>query len=224
VKITHPHTLIVLALAATLAACGTDRAASSDVAESTPSVTTAPAGVGDSHPCTQVAAPLADIPTSDTEPRMRIPQPPGWEYSAERDNADSIRFTLFRPGPIATEPPHDVVLVSLEPAPDADAQTIFDGLRANLATSLDAKGLPAELATATTTVCGLPAQTVTYTNTGVQPARTVTTLHVVSKVGGDTYLSAVIATSERDDPTYRDDSKTILEGFEMLPAAASTPS
>lgn len=222
-KITHPQALIVLALAATLAACGTDRAASSDVTESTPSVTAAPAGVGDSHACTQVAAPLADIPTGDTEPRMRIPQPPGWEYSAERDSAESIRFTMFTPGPIAAEP-RNVVLVSLEPAPDVDAQTIFDGVRANLAEALDAKGLPTELAAATTTVCRLPAQTVTYTNTNVQPARTVTALNVVSDVGGDTYMSAVIATSERDDPTSQSDSQTILEGFELLPAAASTPS
>lgn len=217
--------LIVLALAVTVAACGTERAASSEVAETARPVTSRPAGVGDPAACTQVAAPLADVPTRDTEPRVRIPRPPGWEYTAEPDGGrDSIRFTLFRPGPIAAEPPHNVVLVSLEPAPDVDAQTMFDQLRTQLTRTLDAKGLPTELAATATTVCGLPAQTFTYANTRVQPAQTVTVLQVMSKVGGDTYLSAVIATTERDDPRYQGDAEMILKGFEMLPAAASKPS
>jgi len=48
--------------------------------------------------CEQVSAPMTDIPTrTDQEPRLRIPQPQGWERTTKLDS-ETIRFALRNPG------------------------------------------------------------------------------------------------------------------------------
>jgi hypothetical protein len=138
----------------------------------------------------------------------------------------------------ANERPQNVVVVSLEPVPlphadadadaDADARAIFEHLRADLVKMLDAKGLRMDLTTTAGTVCGLPAETITFAGAdaglGAMTApqgRPATMLHVVTKVGGDTYLVAVSQTIEPDNPTYQRDGETILTGFQVLPPMAN---
>lgn len=219
--------LIALALAVSLAACAAEKPASSGefLAEATRPVTSGTATVGDPSACTHVDTPMVDIPSADaTEPQMRIPVPPGWERSYELDGvSEDIRFTLAKTDPLAAEPPQTVAVVTLEPAPDADTQAIFDYVRADLVQMLDAEDLPTDHTTAAATVCGLPAETVTYTDAAARELQTlaITALNVVIKVGGDTYLVTVQAITESDDPTYQRDTETILTGFEVLPPATA---
>jgi hypothetical protein len=147
-----------VALTVSLAACAPDEpaAAKEFVADTTLSV----AG-GNPGACTPVDAPMLNIPTaSDDEPRMRIPQPQGWERSTEFDNVDeSVRFSLVNTDLVGDEARDNAVVVTVEPAPDADAQTSFERTRADLVYILDEEGLPTTLETTVGTVCGLPAWT-----------------------------------------------------------------
>jgi hypothetical protein len=76
-----------------LGACASEEPASPEkfVADTTLAATDGTAAVGDPAACTHVDAPMLDIPTaSDTKPRMRIPQPPGWGRSTELDNVHEV--------------------------------------------------------------------------------------------------------------------------------------
>lgn len=173
--------------------------------------------------CTHVDAPMLDIPTaSDSEPQMRIPQPPGWEQTDELNDMDmGIRFGLVGSALVADEPPRNVVMVTLEEVPDVDAQTIFDMTRAELVEVLDEENVPTELTATAGTVCGLPAETITYAGDAALNAHPVTILSVVTKAGGDTYQAAVVQTIEPGNPTYERNAEMILMGFEVLPPTAS---
>lgn len=168
------HVLIPMALALTvsLAACATDEPAAPKefVADKSLSVAGDTAAVGDPGSCTPVDAPMLNIPTvSDDEPRLRIPQPPGWERSTEFDNLDEgVRFSLVNTDLFGDEAPENSVVVTVEPAPDADAQTSFERTRADLVYILDEEGLPTDMETTGGAVCGLPAWTVTYAGTDIK--------------------------------------------------------
>jgi hypothetical protein len=176
----------------------------------------------DAGACTHVDAPMLDIPTvSDSEPQMRIPQPPGWGRTNEFDDMDmGIRFGLVSTELVADEPPQNVVVVTLESVPDVDAQTIFDKTRADLVEIVDEQNVPTDLTTTAGTVCGLPAETITYAGDATLNAHPVTTLSVVTKAGGDIFQAAVVQTIEPGNPTYERDAETILMGFEVLPPTA----
>jgi hypothetical protein len=180
------------------------------------------ATAGDEGACTHVDAPMLDIPTvADSEPRIRIPHPPGWEPTDELNDLDeAIRFGLVSTEPVADQPPQNVVVVTLEPVPDVDAQTIFDKTRAELVDLLDEQNVPTDLTTTAGTVCGLPAETITYPGDAALEALPITILSVVAKVGGDTYQAAVVQTIEPGNPTYERDDETI--GVEVLPPTAAT--
>jgi hypothetical protein len=212
-----------------LAACGAeDSAPEQPAAHTTLPVSSSTAAAGNAGACAHVDVPMMDIPTvTDTEPQMRIPQPPGWARNTELDNVDkSLRFTLANAG--GSERPQNVAVVALEPAPDADAQKLFDTLRADLVKQLEAKNLPTNVKTTARTVCGLPAQMLVHpgaspgTAAGAPPARPSTVLQVVSKTGGQTYLISVTVTVQ-SDTTHQRDAETILTGFEVLPPAAAKP-
>ena len=177
----------------------------------------------DAGACAHVDAPMLDIPAvSDSEPQMRIPRPRGWERSDELDGVDEgIRFGMVGTDLFGDEPPQNVVVVTLEVMPDVDAQTIFDKTRTDLVEMLDEKNLPTDLTTTAGTVCGLPAETITYAGDAPQNAHPATILSVVAEAGGDTYQAAVVLTTEPGKPTYERDAETILMGFEVLPPAAS---
>jgi hypothetical protein len=179
------------------------------------------ATMGDLGACTHVDAPMLDIPTiTDSEPRMRIPQPPGWEDTDELNDMDlGIRFGLVTSDPVADDPPQNVVLVTLEEVPDVDAQTIFDRTRAEVVELLEEESVPTDMTTTAGTVCGLPAQTITYAGDAAN-AHPLTILSVVAEAGGDTYQAAVVQTIQPGDPTHERDAETILAGFEVLPPTA----
>jgi hypothetical protein len=178
--------------------------------------------VGDQGACTHVDAPMLDIPTAtDGEPRMRIPTPAGWEPTDELNDVDAgIRFGLVSTGLIADEARRNVVVVTLEAVPDVDAQTIFDKTRTDLVDVLAEHNVPTDLTTTSGTVCGLPAETITYAGDAAHDAFPVTILSVVAKAGGDTYQAAVVQTIHPANSTYERDAETILTGFEVLPPTA----
>lgn len=181
------------------------------------------AAVKDADGCRQVDAPMVDIPTaSDTEPRMRIPQPPGWQALTDLGDVELTRFAMVHGDP--AEYPRKIVAVALDRVSDAshaDAQTIFDGTRTDLVELFAERGWSTELTTTAGTVCGLPAETVTYAGAPTPDAKPITMLWVVTETSGHTYLAMVTQDTEPNDTTYQRRAETILSGFQVLPPAAS---
>jgi hypothetical protein len=174
-------------------------------------VTSGAAVLGDRGPCTHVDTQMLDVPsTRSTEPRMRIPQPAGWEPSTEFEEADpSLVLASSNTG---DELPQGRVAVFVEPVSDAEVPTLFDDFTAGLEQVLAEEGLPSELTRTAGTHCGLRSETVAVA--GPDPA---STLLVVAESGGDTYLIAVAQTTNPDSPSHRRNAETILTGFEVLP-------
>jgi hypothetical protein len=173
--------------------------------------------------CGHVDAPMVDIPTdSDTEPRMRIPQPSGWQPLSDLGDVEVTRFALVHGDP--AEYPRKIVAVALVRVPnasDADAQAVFDDTEAGLAELFAERGWPTELTATAGTVCGLPAETVTYAGAPTPDSHPITMLWVLVETNGQTYLAMVTQDIEPDDPTYQRQAETILSGFQVLPPAAS---
>ena len=85
--------------------------------------------------------PLTPIdPKSGGEPRLRIPQPPGWERASMLDS-DVIRFTMRNKDLVANNfMPTAVVTLESVPGAATDDETIFDQERAELVDRLGATG------------------------------------------------------------------------------------
>jgi hypothetical protein len=216
------RSVALMAVAASLAACGNDEPASPEELLNGKTIPAAAPGgdvaVGAAGACHQVDAPMLDIESrNDTEPQLRIPQPPGWERFTRLDS-EILRFALANRNLVANQFAPNVV-VTLENGPDADPQVIFDQTRDNVVKMAGAK----DVAVKAGTVCGLPAETVTYIGAAMgpaMPARPITALQVVTKTGGQTYLvTATMQTTQPDNPTYQRDVETILTGFHVLPPA-----
>jgi Probable lipoprotein LpqN len=212
---------IVVGLMVPLTACVSGKPASPKemVAETTLAVTSDFAAGA----CGHVDVPMLDIPTaSGTEPRMRMPQPPGWEPTTEVGDLGALtQFALMSGSRAENEFPRNVVLVSLERVPDVDARTIFDRTRADLVQLFEVQNWPTDLTTTAGTVCGLPAETLVYAGDSALNARPATILWVVITAYGHTYLAAMTQTIEPGNPTYQRDAETILSGFEVLPPVAA---
>lgn len=167
--------------------------------------------------CEQVSAPLADIPTrTDQEPRLRIPQPPGWERTTKLDS-ESIRFAIRNPALVADGfTPNAVVTLQKVGSDVGKPQQVLDAQNQQLTTKLkvtDLKSTPGE-------VCGSPAQSTTYTAPGMGkiPPRTAASLAVVYQSGDVNYVATVtVQTIKPDNPTYAADSAAIIKGFQVLP-------
>jgi len=175
--------------------------------------------VAKSNACEQVSAPLTPIdPHADGEPRLRIPQPPGWERASMLDS-EVIRFTM-RNKNLQAHNFMPTAVVTLESVPGAatDDQTIFDQERAALVDRLGATGLHATK----TTRCGDNAELVDYDapSMGRIPPRKIKTLMVAATFGTNTYVATVtIQATDPDNPVYARDTGTVLTGFQMLPPA-----
>jgi len=209
------HAATGLVLIAALSACGGQASTTeTSTAENTEAA------------CTQVDAPLVEIPTPyAAEPLLRIPQPAGWERSTEFDGG-GIRFTLMdsdspEPQNIAT-----VTVGRLDESADADSEALLDELRDDMIEGLQAQGFPTDYETTATTVCGLPARkhsrTATPTSLGASasPRRTVTGLSVISKQDDDVYWIQLIVGAHPDSPADTREGETILSGFQVLPPPA----
>jgi hypothetical protein len=212
---------IVVGLMLPLTACVTGKPASPKemAAERTLAVTSDFAAGA----CGHADVPMLDIPTvSDTEPRMRIPQPPGWEPTTEVGDLGALtQFALMVGSRAENGFPRNVVLVTLERVPDVDARTIFDQTRADLVQLFEEQNWPTDLTATAGTVCGLPAETLVYAGDPALNARPATILWVAIKAYGHTYLAAMTQTIEPGNPTYQRDAETILSGFEVLPPVAA---
>ncbi len=166
--------------------------------------------------CEQVSAPMTDIPTrTDQEPRLRIPQPQGWERTDKLDS-ETIRFALRNQGLTADGfTPNAVVTLQRVGADVGKPQQILDAQNKQLQVKLKVKDLTAT----PIQVCGSPAQTVAYTAPGMGkiPARKANSVAVVYQDGDVNYVATVTVQTIKDNPTYAADSATIIKGFQMIP-------
>ncbi|MEZ0356723.1 LpqN/LpqT family lipoprotein [Mycobacterium sp. SA01] len=168
--------------------------------------------------CAEVSAPLVDVPTrTDQEPRLRLPQPQGWERTDKLDS-ESIRFAIRNPA-LAEDgfTPNAVVTLQKVAAKEGNAQQILDIQNKQLVARLKVT----DLKTSSATICGSTAQSTTYTAPamGKIPARTATSLAVVFNDGDVNYVSTLtVQTIKPDNPTYAADSAMILKGFQIIPA------
>jgi Probable lipoprotein LpqN len=167
--------------------------------------------------CDEVSVPVIDIPTrTDQEPRLRLPQPQGWERTTKLDS-ETIRYALRNEG-LTDEgfTPNAVVTLQKVGADVGKPQQILDAQNQQLVMKLkvkDMKSSPAQ-------VCGSPAQSTSYTAPamGKIPARNATSLAVVYQAGDVNYVTTVtVQTIKPDNPTYVTDSAAILKGFQILP-------
>jgi hypothetical protein len=173
--------------------------------------------VAKSSSCEHVSAPLTPIdPHSDGEPRLRIPQPPGWERASMLDS-DVIRFTMRNKDLVANNfMPTAVVTLESVPGAATNDETIFDQERAALVDRLGATGLH----TKEITLCGDKAELVDYDapSMGRIPPRKIRTLMVAATFDTSTYVTTVtVQSTDPDNPVYTRDTDTVLTGFQMLP-------
>ncbi|WP_319430375.1 LpqN/LpqT family lipoprotein [Mycobacterium sp. RTGN5] len=167
--------------------------------------------------CAEVAGPMIDIPTrTDQEPRLRLPQPKGWERTTKLDS-ETIRFAL-RNESLSDQgfTPNAVVTLQKMGSDIGKPQQILDAQDKQLEARLKVK----DLKSSPTQVCGSAAQTTTYTAPamGKIPARSATSLAVVYEAGDVNYVTTVtVQTIKPDNPTYVTDSAAILKGFQILP-------
>jgi len=179
--------------------------------------------------CATVSAELVDIPSrTDQEPKMRIPLPQGWERSAKSDN-ETIRFAIRNPG-LAVEDflPNAVVTLQKLGTDIGKPQQIIEAQNEQLTKKLKLT----DTSTASTEICGAPAETFSYVAPEIDlsknrllpkdaktkiPPRTARSLSTVYKTGDSNYLATLtVQTVKPDDPTYIKDSDLIVQGFQVL--------
>ena len=170
------------------------------------------------HTCATVDVPLLEVEThSDSEPRIRIPQPPGWERFSQMDS-EIIRAAIVNKSLTADGfAPNAVLALDAIPQEIAPQEAFDMGRKSleNLAGGTDMK-------VTDDTLCGWPAETVHYTlsvppSAGPHPA---VVRSVVATAGDHTFIASLTIQSTRpDDPTYQRDSEMILDGLQVLPPA-----
>lgn len=170
--------------------------------------------------CTAVSSPMASIEAhTPGEPTLRIPQPAGWQRSRQLDS-QLIRYAQVNRDLVENSfAPTATVTLESAPGTSADEAAALDRERQALIAMLGAT----DLSTTFTTLCGYRAETLTYTAPpiGRIPARKAMTLGVVATLHGTMYVATVtVQTTDPREPTYANDSKTILTGFQMLPPDA----
>jgi TIR domain len=176
--------------------------------------------------CTKVSAPMTSIePRADTEPRLRVPQPPGWEQTmmfnpGAGDPARSpfIRFAMINRSLNADNfSPAALVAMTVE-----TGSTVREALE-HMRTGLTSSG-GTDLSVVDTTVCGLPAQLVDCIFPAMQGAtapRPTKSVLVANQAGDTIYLVAVsMQTTDPANPTFAHDSEMILTGLQVLPPGA----
>jgi hypothetical protein len=177
--------------------------------------------VAAAYNCTQVSAPMTSIaPRSDTEPRLRIPQPLGWEQSKMFDDSPVIRIFLLNKSLFANNFTPNALVSLLPMEGGGKVNDLFEQLRSEMAS----QGAT-NLSVTDSTVCGRPAQTVSYTQAeirGLAAAHPAKTLLVADQAADKIYLvSVVVQTTDPANPTYQHDSDMILTGLQVLPPGAT---
>lgn len=198
------------------AGCSSEPASQSP---SSPSSSAPSATESSSLECAAVDAPMLEIPArGDGEPKMAIPAPPGWERSTALDS-ELIRFALVNQS-LASGGFAPNVTVTLEQiAGEQTADAVFEAQR----TSLANQGGATDMKSTPGTLCGQPAETVDYTGApvGGVPSRPVTVLLSALPSGDRTYsVTVTVQALDAQNPTYQQDSATILDGFQFRPPDA----
>lgn len=207
----------VLAGVVAVSGCGGSSAPGPTSSPSASAQSSAAASAGDV--CAAVSAPLSAIDARNPgEPRLLIPQPAGWERNTSLDS-EVIRYVLSNRSLVA-ESFAPTVVVTLEHVPGTGAtpQQLLDQQR----TTLESQGGATDLTVQPTTICGATAETIDYMlpPQGAVAARPARVLLVAAPYGDDTWTATVTTQAiNADDPTYRQDSSAMLDGFEMLPPA-----
>ncbi len=169
----------------------------------------------DGTQCTSVDAPLTTIPGhGDGEPVMKIPQPDGWDRVTLMDS-ELIRFTMRNIG-LVNDGFASTAVVTLESVRgNSDAEEVFAGQHA----ALDGLGAT-DLQITQHTLCGLPAETLTYITPAMGPLSPHPAMVVCAVLQTDdtTFaMTVTVQTADPGNPEYQRDSETILTGFQMLP-------
>ncbi len=169
--------------------------------------------------CSSVTVPLLEMPLDDdSEPRVEVPQPSGWER-VKRFESGVVRVYLAAPDlqangfvPNATVAMANLTgKVSTEEAAFAAEQQ-----------GLEMFGIT-DLVEASSTICGYPSKTLTYNMAlGKIPVHRVTTTIVVVKNGSKVFTVGV-SVQALDDTVRGFDSarETILAGLQVSPPATS---
>jgi len=169
--------------------------------------------------CTAVDVPLADVPppsggSSNSDPVLRIPKPPGWNRITSLDS-EMIRFVM-RNDDLAVDRLAPTAVVTLE---SHRGEISPDTLFAEQRRQVSELGVT-QLTLTDTTLCGLPAMRGGYMSPlmGTAEPRPAEVLIGVMFDGATTYGVAVtVQSADADDPTFIRDSAAILDGFQMLP-------
>lgn len=173
--------------------------------------------------CQTVSAEMVDVPTrTDQEPKLRLPVPAGWERSTKQDN-ESVRFSIRNKGLEADGfIPNAVVTLQKLPAALGKPDAILEAQNEQLTKKLKVT----DMKTDKTEVCGAAAISSTYTAPELKispkippiPPRKATSLGTIYRDGDSYYVATLtVQTVKADNPTYAQDSATILKGFQMLP-------
>lgn len=169
--------------------------------------------------CSSVAVPLLEVPLdNDSEPRVEVPQPSGWER-VNRFESGVVRVYLAAPDLQANGfvPNATVAIANLSGKASTE-----DAAFATERAGLEFFGVT-DLVEAQGSICGYPAKTLTYNmGLGNIPAHRVTTTIVAVK--NNTKMFTVGVSVQALDDTVRGfDSarETILAGLQVSPPAAS---
>lgn len=170
---------------------------------------------GDSSACSATDTAMVEVPAFGAgEPAVRIPQPPGWTRFTQMDS-EIIRLALANPSLIANKFAPNVV-ITVEPAPSQDATAVYAQTHDNLINIAGAL----DLAVTPVTVCGLPAERVTFRSPsmGTQSAeRHLQALQVLAGGGGHPYLiSVTVQTTDPHSADYQRDTACMLDGLQVL--------
>lgn len=172
--------------------------------------------------CAKTSGPMVTVePENDTEPVMRIPQPPNWKRDTRLDS-QLIRYVMTNRSLIANRfAPYAAATLEDVTAKDVPPEQVIAGEWDSIRAIAGASDLTI---TSSRAVCGYPAQTVTYTvpQMGAIPTRYGTALAVVTP-GVRKYAAVVtVQSAEPTNPTYVADAKTIIDGFQIMPETGST--
>lgn len=169
--------------------------------------------------CSSVAVPLLEVPLdNDSEPRVEVPQPSGWER-INRFESGVVRVYLAAPDLQASGfvPNATVAIANLSGKASTE-----DAAFATERAGLESFGVT-DLIEAQGTICGYPSKTLTYNmGLGNIPAHRVTTTIVAVK--NNTKMFTVGVSVQALDDTVRgfDGAReTILAGLQVSPPAAS---
>lgn len=169
--------------------------------------------------CSSVSVPLLEVPLdNDSEPRVEVPQPSGWER-VNRFESGVVRVYLAAPDLQASGfvPNATVAIANLS----GKASTEDDAFAAERG-GLESFGVT-DLVEAQGTICGYPSKTLTYNmGLGNIPVHRVTTTIVAVK--NNTKMFTVGLSVQALDDTVRGfDSarETILAGLQVSPPVTS---